>query len=121
MIKDKLLSAVIILSLVATGVTCYIAGNLKVLAEQPQPSAVEMVERATKVAETISVKSQGETGTDVSTVEIWDDGTVRIITMQGYINQLSDNTIVITNQSLDHVIKEIREAEDSTGGNENEF
>ena len=57
-------------------------------------------------------KSEGERGTEIYTVEIWTDGMAKVTTNQGYINQLSDNTILITDKSYDDVIEEMRIAED---------
>ena len=50
---------------------------------------------------------------DVYSIEIWGDtGEVRIITEQGYINQLSEHTVVITDRSLDDVQQEIWDSMD---------
>lgn len=64
-----------------------------------------------EVADSVS-KSEGERGTEIYTVEIWTDGMTKVTTNQGYINQLSDNTLLITDKSYDEVIKEMRIAED---------
>lgn len=54
-----------------------------------------------------------ETGDgEVYSIEIWDTGEVRIITDQGYINQLSEHTVVITDRSLDDVQQEIWDSMD---------
>lgn len=57
-------------------------------------------------------KSEGERGTEIYTVEIWTDGMAKVTTNQGYINQLSDNTLLITDKSYDEVTKEMIIAED---------
>lgn len=49
---------------------------------------------------------------EVYSIEIWDTGEVRIITEQGYINQLSEHTVVITDRSLDDVPQEILDSMD---------
>lgn len=43
----------------------------------------------------------------VYSTEIWDTGEVRIVTEQGYINQLSERTILITDRNLDEVQEEL--------------
>ena len=48
----------------------------------------------------------------VYSTEIWDTGEVRIITEQGYINQLSEHTVVVTDRSLDDVQREILDSMD---------
>lgn len=45
-------------------------------------------------------------------IEIWDTGEVRIITEQGYINQLSEHTVVVTDRGLDDVQQEIWDSMD---------
>lgn len=50
---------------------------------------------------------------DVYSIEIWGDtGEVRIVTEQGYINQLSEHTVVVTDRSLDDVPQEILDSMD---------
>lgn len=56
--------------------------------------------------------SYGEKGTEVYTIEIWADGSVKVTTMQGYINQLSKDTLLITGESFDTVQKRIDEMMD---------
>lgn len=48
----------------------------------------------------------------VYSTEIWDTGEVRIVTEQGYINQLSEHTVVVTDRSLDDVQQEIWDSMD---------
>lgn len=48
----------------------------------------------------------------VYSTEIWDTGEVRIVTEQGYINQLSEHTVVVTDRSLDDVPQEIWDSMD---------
>lgn len=48
----------------------------------------------------------------VYSTEIWDTGEVRIVTEQGYINQLSEHTVVVTDRSLDDVPQEILDSMD---------
>ena len=57
-------------------------------------------------------KSAGERGTEIYTIEIWNDGMTKVTTNQGYINQLSDNTLLITDKSYDDVINEMKNTED---------
>lgn len=56
----------------------------------------EELEKATEIPE-----SYGEIGRNLYTVEIWEDGTARVKTNQGYINELEDGVLIITNR---HVI-----------------
>lgn len=49
----------------------------------------------------------------VYSTEIWDTGEVRIVTEQGYINQLSEHTVVVTDRSLDDVPQEIWDSMDA--------
>ena len=50
---------------------------------------------------------------DVYSIEIWGDtGEARIVTEQGYINQLSEHTVVVTDRSLDEVPQEILDSMD---------
>lgn len=48
----------------------------------------------------------------VYSTEIWDTGEVLIVTEQGYINQLSEHTVVVTDLSLDDVPQEILDVMD---------
>lgn len=48
----------------------------------------------------------------VYSTEIWDTGEVLIVTEQGYINQLSEHTVVVTDRSLDDVQQEIWDSMD---------
>ena len=49
----------------------------------------------------------------VYSIEIWGDtGEARIVTEQGYINQLSEHTVVVTDRSLDDVQQEIWDSMD---------
>lgn len=41
-------------------------------------------------------------------IEIWQNGNVKVITTQEYINQLSNDTIIISNKDLNSVIEEIK-------------
>lgn len=59
--------------------------------------------------------STGEQGTEVYTVEIWEGGQAKITTNQGYIKQISDSTIVVTNKDTDEVIAEIKIAQETEG------
>lgn len=59
-----------------------------------------------------AAESTGERGTEIYTIEIWTDGMAKVTTNQGYINQLSDNTLLITDKSYDEVTKEMIIAED---------
>lgn len=59
-----------------------------------------------------AAESTGERGTEIYTIEIWTDGMAKVTTNQGYINQLSDNTLLITDKSYDEVINEMKNAGD---------
>lgn len=71
-----------------------------------------------KVQEKVTViepVSKGVAEGEIYTTEIWDNGEVRIVTTQGYINQLSEHTVIVTDRSLDDVQKEIADAMDEVG------
>lgn len=54
------------------------------------------LKKATEIPETY-----GEIGRNLYTVEIWEDGTANVKTTQGYVNELDDGLLIITNR---HVI-----------------
>lgn len=60
----------------------------------------------------VAAPEPAESASEVYTVEIRDTGEVRIITEQGYINQLSEHTVVVTDRSLDDVQQEILDSMD---------
>lgn len=60
----------------------------------------------------VAVPEPTENSGRVYSTEIWDTGEVRIITEQGYINQLSEHTVVVTDRSLDDVQQEIWDSMD---------
>ena len=64
--------------------------------------------RPVEVAAPEPVENSGR----VYSTEIWDTGEVRIVTEQGYINQLSEHTVVVTDRSLDDVQQEIWDSMD---------
>lgn len=64
--------------------------------------------RPVEVAAPEPVENSGR----VYSTEIWDTGEVRIVTEQGYINQLSEHTVVVTDRSLDDVPQEILDVMD---------
>lgn len=64
--------------------------------------------RPVEVAAPEPVENSGR----VYSTEIWDTGEVRIVTEQGYINQLSEHTVVVTDRSLDDVPQEILDSMD---------
>lgn len=71
-----------------------------------------------KVQEKVTViepVSKGVAEGEIYTTEIWDNGEVRIVTTQGYINQLSEHTVIVTDRSLDDVQKELSDAMDEVG------
>ena len=59
----------------------------------------EEVEAAASAAESLDyAKSEGETGNDFYTFEIWEGGRVKITTMIQYVQTPDDHTIVITDR-----------------------
>lgn len=102
------------LSIAASGMTGFWMGmgtGINAMIETDSNNAVrEAYTNTVEVADSVS-KSEGEIGTEVYTLEIWTDGMTKVTTKQGYINQLSDNTLLITDKSYDEVIKEMRIAE----------
>ena len=61
-------------------------------AEDPAASSIPAADEKKDAA------SQGETGNDIYTIEMWEDGSVKIMTMQRYIQTPDDHTIVITDR-----------------------
>ena len=61
-------------------------------AEDPAASSIPAAE------EKEDPESQGETGNDIYTIEMWEDGSVKIKTMQRYLQTPDDHTIVITDR-----------------------
>lgn len=103
------------LSIAASGMTGFWIGigtGINVMIETDSNNAVR--EAYNNGAEVIwkAAESTGERGTEIYTIEIWTDGMAKVTTNQRYINQLSDNTLLITDKSYDEVIKEMRVAED---------
>lgn len=60
----------------------------------------------------VTAPEPAENGGRVYSTEIWDNGEVRIITDQRYINQLSEHTVVVTDRPLDDVPQEILDSMD---------
>ena len=60
----------------------------------------------------VAAPEPAENGGRVYSTEIWDTGEVLIVTEQGYINQLSEHTVVVTDLSLDDVPQEILDVMD---------
>lgn len=58
----------------------------------------EIESLASAVASMESVKSEGETGNNFYTFEIWENGRVKITTMQQYVQTPDEHTIVITDR-----------------------
>lgn len=58
----------------------------------------EIESLASAVASMESVKSEGETGNNFYTFEIWENGRVKITTMQRYVQTPDEHTIVITDR-----------------------
>lgn len=63
----------------------------------------------------VTAPEPAENGGRVYSTEIWDTGEVLIVTEQGYINQLSEHTVVVTDRSLDDVQQELIDAMDEVG------
>lgn len=53
-------------------------------------------------------KSYGEIGKETYTVEIWDDGTAKVKTLQGYIQEPEDGVLIITNRAMTYDDGEIK-------------
>lgn len=102
------------LSIAASGMTGFWVGmgtGINAAIETDSNNAVR--EAYNNGAEVIgkAAKSTGERGTEIYTIEIWTDGMAKVTTNQGYINQLSDNTLLITDKSYDEVINEMKNTE----------
>lgn len=82
--------AIVVLFMASNIVSLYIglAGN----------AAHESVTSEEIAAEEQEAKSNGETGNEIYTIETWEDGKVKIVTMQQYIQTPDKNTIVITDR-----------------------
>ena len=101
----KLTRTCLCIAAAVTVLTAFWVGFGLGLAEQePEP-----VEKNVTVIEPVS---EGVRAGEVYTTEIWDNGEVRIITDQRYINQLSEHTVVVTDRSLDDVPQEILDSMD---------
>lgn len=101
----KLTRTCLCIAAAVTVLTAFWVGFGLGLAEQePEP-----VEKNVMVIEPVS---EGVRAGEVYTTEIWDDGEVRIVTTQGYINQLSEHTVIVTDRSLDDVQQEILDSMD---------
>lgn len=72
----------------------------------------EMTE--TDIAADSIEKATGEKDTEIYTVEFWPDGVVKVTTYQRYINQISENTLLITDNSSDEVVEDLRIMQDMT-------
>lgn len=87
---DKLKTTVISLSIVVGFLTGYIsgfiAGSIKPCEDcETYKKTIEQMKEA---------ESYGESGNKVYTVEIWEDGTAKVITMQQYLHQEGDVLII---------------------------
>lgn len=101
----KLTKTCLCIAAAVTVLTAFWVGFGLGLAEQePEP-----VEKNVTVIEPVS---EGVRAGEVYTTEIWDNGKVRIVTTQGYINQLSEHTVVVTDRGLDDVQQEILDSMD---------
>lgn len=64
-------------------------------------------EKVKKEVVEIEPISEGVAMGEVYSIEIWENGEVRVVTSQRFINQLSEHTVLITDRSLDDVQQEI--------------
>lgn len=90
--------AIIITALLVIGFGAIFIGAYKEI-NTPCENCKKLTEELEKVTEIPG--SYGEIGRTLYTIEIWEDGTARVKTMQGYINELEDGLLIITNR---HVI-----------------
>ena len=49
-----------------------------------------------------SNRSYGEIGKELYTIEIWADGSARVTTLQGYIQEPEDGVLIITNRAVSY-------------------
>lgn len=83
--------------------------------ESQEKEEVIAIREAYSVADRVadaSKRSYGERGTEVYTIEIWADGSAKVTTVQGYLNQLSKDTLLITSEPFDEVQEQINEMMD---------
>lgn len=80
--------------------------------EKEEAIAVREAYSATDRVADASKRSYGERGTEVYTIEIWEDGSAKVTTVQGYLNQLSKDTLLITSEPFDEVQEQINEMMD---------
>lgn len=65
--------------------------------------------KISKISEEVNDITNGNVDSSKAyNIEIWQNGNVKVITTQEYINQLSNDTIIISNKDLDSVIEEIK-------------
>lgn len=96
--NKKYIVAIIILALLVVFFGACLIGAYKEI-HKPCENCKKLtkeLKEATEIPETY-----GEIGRNLYTVEIWEDGTANVKTTQGYINELDDGLIIITNR---HVI-----------------
>ena len=55
-----------------------------------------------ELEETKIPKSYGEIGKELYTIEIWVDGSARVKTLQGYIQEPEDGVLIITNRAVSY-------------------
>lgn len=58
---------------------------------------------ATELSIDDNAKSYGQQLKDIYSIEIWEDGIARILTLQGYVQEIGENTVIITDKSLNEV------------------
>lgn len=96
--NKKYIAAIIITALLVVFFGAILIGAYKEI-NKPCEDCKKLTKELEKAIEI--PKSYGEIGKEFYTVEIWEDGTARVKTMQGYINELDDGLLIITNR---HVI-----------------
>lgn len=47
-------------------------------------------------------KSYGEAGTEIYTIEIWEDGSAKIKTMNWYVNEIDEDVLIVTNKAVNY-------------------
>ena len=96
--NKKYIAAIIITALLVVFFGAVFIGAYKEI-NKPCENCEKLTKELKKATEI--PKTYGEIGKELYTIEIWDNGTARVKTMQGYINELEDGVLIITNR---HVI-----------------
>lgn len=96
--NKKYIAAIIITALLVAFFGAILIGAYEEI-NRPCENCAKLTKELEKAIEI--PESYGEIGRNLYTVEIWEDGTARVKTMQGYINELEDGVLIITNR---HVI-----------------